>query len=77
MIEIAVPGIDDLKERTVRVSGNGQIELPLIGVIEASGQTEAGLRDKLRGGLSKYMYDPQVDVFVRDTIAGKWPSSER
>lgn len=66
VIEIAVPGVDDLKDRTVRVSGSGQIELPLIGIIEASGQTEAGLRDKLRGALTKYMYDPQVDVFVRE-----------
>jgi polysaccharide export outer membrane protein len=66
VIEIAVPGVDDLKDRTVRVSGSGQIELPLIGIIDTSGQTESGLRDKLRGALSKYMYDPQVDVFVRE-----------
>jgi polysaccharide export outer membrane protein len=66
VIEIAVPGVDDLKDRTVRVSGSGQIELPLIGIIEATGQTESGLRDKLRGALTKYMYDPQVDVFVRE-----------
>ena len=66
VIEIAVPGVEDLKDRTVRVSGSGQIELPLVGIIEASGQTEAGLRDKLRGALNKYMYDPQVDVFVKE-----------
>ena len=66
VIEIAVPGVDDLKDRTVRVSGSGQIELPLIGIIDTSGQTEAGLRDKLRGALGKYMYDPQVDVFVKE-----------
>jgi polysaccharide export outer membrane protein len=66
VIEITVPGVDDLKDRSVRVSGSGQIELPLIGIIEVSGQTEAGLRDKLRAALSKYMYDPQVDVFVKE-----------
>ena len=66
VIEIEVPGVDDLKDRTVRVSGSGQIELPLIGIIEATGQTEAGLREKLRGALGKYMYDPQVDVFVKE-----------
>ena len=66
VIAIAVPGVNDLADRTVRVSGSGEIELPLIGIIQASGQTESGLRDKLRGALSKYMYDPQVDVFVKE-----------
>ena len=66
VIEIAVPGVDDLKDRTVRVSGNGQIELPLVGIIDTTGQTESGLRDKLKTALGKYMYDPQVDVFVKE-----------
>ncbi len=66
VIEIAVPGVDDLKDRTVRVSGNGQIELPLVGIVETAGQTESGLRDKLKAALGKYMYDPQVDVFVKE-----------
>jgi len=66
VIEIEVPGVDDLKDRTVRVSGSGQIELPLIGVIDTSGQTESGLRDSLKAALGKYMYNPQVDVFVKE-----------
>jgi len=66
VIAIAVPGVNDLADRTVRVSGSGEIELPLIGIIQASGQTESGLRDQLRGALNKYMYDPQVDVFVKE-----------
>ena len=66
VIEVTVPGVDDLKERAVRVSGQGQIELPLIGIVQVGGLTEAGVRDKLREGLSKYMYSPQVDVFVKE-----------
>ncbi len=66
VIEIEVPGVDDLKDRTVRVSGSGQIELPLIGVIDTTGLTESGLRDSLKGALGKYMYNPQVDVFVKE-----------
>ena len=66
VIEVTVPGVDDLKERTVRVSGQGQIELPLIGIVQVGGLTEAGVRDKLRDGLGKYMYSPQVDVFVKE-----------
>ena len=66
MIEVEVPGVDDLKDRTVRVSGSGQIELPLIGVIDTTGLTESGLRDSLKAALGKYMYNPQVDVFVKE-----------
>lgn len=66
VMEISVPGVDDFKSRTVRVSGEGQIELPLIGVIQVDGLTEGGLRDKLRQALTKYMYNPEVDVFVRE-----------
>lgn len=66
VIEIEVPGVDDLKDRTVRVSGDGQIELPLIGVIDTTGLTESGLRASLKTALDKYMYNPQVDVFVKE-----------
>jgi polysaccharide biosynthesis/export protein len=66
VIEIEVSGVDDLKDRTVRVSGSGQIELPLIGIIDTTGLTEYGLRDSLKAALGKYMYDPQVDVFVKE-----------
>jgi polysaccharide biosynthesis/export protein len=66
VIEVSVIGVDDLKERTVRVSGANQIELPLIGVIQVGGLTEAGLRDTLKTALTKYMYNPQVDVFVKE-----------
>jgi len=66
VIEITVPGVDDLKERTVRVGGDGKIELPLIGQIQAGGLTEPQLGDELRTALGKYMYSPQVDVFIKE-----------
>jgi len=66
VIEISVPSMDELKKRTVRVSGSGDIELPLIGTIAAGGLTEAQLTDKLKQAVGKYMYQPQVEVFVRE-----------
>ncbi len=65
-MQISVTGVDDLKARTVRVSGEGQIELPLVGIIPVNGLTEAGVRDKISQALTKYMYQPQVDVFVSE-----------
>lgn len=66
VIQVGVSGVDDLKDRTVRVSGEGQMDLPLVGVIAVGGLTEAGVRDKLKEALTKYMYNPQVDVFVKE-----------
>jgi polysaccharide biosynthesis/export protein len=66
VITVSVPGVDDLKERTVRVSGADKIELPLVGNLDVGGLTESGLRDKIKQALQKYMYDPQVDVFVKE-----------
>jgi protein involved in polysaccharide export with SLBB domain len=65
VIQISVPGVDDFKERTVRVGTEGNIDLPLIGTVRAAGLTEQDLRDKLTHALDKYMYDPQVDLFVK------------
>ena len=66
VIEITVPGVDDLKERMVRVGGDGKIALPLIGQIQAGGLTEPQLTDELKLALTKYMYSPQVDVFIKE-----------
>jgi protein involved in polysaccharide export with SLBB domain len=66
VIEITVPGVDDLKERIVRVGGDGKIALPLIGEIQAGGLTEPQLSDQLKMALGKYMYSPQVDVFIKE-----------
>jgi polysaccharide export outer membrane protein len=66
VMQISVAGVDDLKEREVRVSGEGQMELPLIGIVQVNGLTEAGVRDKIAQALTKYMYSPQVDVFVKE-----------
>ena len=66
VIEITVPGVDDLKERVVRVGGDGRIELPLIGQIQAGGLTEPQLTESLKTALGKYMYSPQVDVFIKE-----------
>lgn len=66
LLTITVPGVDELKERTVRVGSQGNIDLPLIGSIHAAGIPESELRDKLSKALEKYMYDPQVDLFVKE-----------
>jgi polysaccharide export outer membrane protein len=52
---------------SVRVTSDGQISFPLVGVIDAAGLTprglESALQERLRG---TYMKDPHVSVFVQE-----------
>jgi len=67
VLEISVPAMEELSNRTGRVSGKGTLSLPFVGVIQVSGLTEKGLREEIRHRLQKnYMYDPQVNLFVRE-----------
>jgi polysaccharide export outer membrane protein len=66
VLEIAVPAIEELNGRMVRVSGEGTITLPLIGVIQAAGLTETEVREKIGHQLETYMHTPQFNLFVRE-----------
>lgn len=66
ILEITVPAMEELRGRVVRVSGEGTIALPLIGVVKAVGLTEGELREVIRRQLENYMHNPQLDLFVRD-----------
>jgi polysaccharide export outer membrane protein len=67
VLQIGVPGLPELKERSVRVGGDGNIELPLIGVVPVAGRTEQDVTEALRRRLeASIMYDPSVYVFVRE-----------
>jgi len=67
LLRISVPAIDELKDRRVRVSEQDTIALPLLGTINVSGMTEGDLRQDLLHRLKKYMYQPQVEVFLEHT----------
>jgi len=67
VLDIAVPAMEELQSRTVRVSGEGTISLPFVGIVQVSGLTEEKLREEIRHRLEqRYMYNPQVNVFVRE-----------
>jgi polysaccharide export outer membrane protein len=71
LLEIGVFQQPDLT-RTVRVSGDGTISLPLLGVVPLEGlttkQAEGALRDLLG---DRYLNDPQVWVFVKEAKSKK------
>jgi polysaccharide biosynthesis/export protein len=66
VLEVSVPAIEELRTRTVRISGDGTIALPFVGKIAAAGLTEEDLQEKLVERLKQYMYSPRVIVFVRE-----------
>jgi protein involved in polysaccharide export with SLBB domain len=64
LLLISVPMIDQLKDRKVRVSEDDTIALPLVGEINVAGMTEKDLLAALADRIGKYMYHPQVEVFL-------------
>jgi polysaccharide biosynthesis/export protein len=66
VIDVSVPEIDELQNQKVRVSARGQIELPLIGSVEAAGLGENELHDALVEKLKVYMKTPRVELFVEN-----------
>jgi protein involved in polysaccharide export with SLBB domain len=66
VLQVSVPEVEELKDRSVRVSGDDTIALPLVGVIDVKGMTEQDVRSALKKRLEKYMYNPQVEVFAKE-----------
>ncbi|HZX09956.1 MAG TPA: polysaccharide biosynthesis/export family protein, partial [Acidobacteriota bacterium] len=66
LLEISVFGLDEMN-KTVRVSEDGDITLPLLGQIIVQNLTGSELEQKLARLLAeKYLQDPQVTVFIRE-----------
>ncbi len=66
LLEIAVFEEEKLN-KTVRVSSQGNISLPLLGVLRVKGLTANELEKELRDLLAeKYFRDPNVSVFIKE-----------
>lgn len=66
LLEISVFGLNELN-KTVRVSEDGKIALPLIGEVLVNDLTKSELEKKLSALLGqKYLQNPQVSVFIRE-----------
>jgi polysaccharide export outer membrane protein len=63
LLEVNVFDAPELN-RSLRVSANGEISLPLVGAIQASGLTAREVENSLESRLRIYMNDPHVGVLV-------------
>lgn len=69
-LSINVFGIEELSQRVVQTDASGRISFPLIGVIEASGQTPGELAQTIESRLrGRYVRNPQVTVNLEDTVS--------
>ena len=65
LLEISIFDIMELSKIKTRVASEGQITLPLVGIVEAGGKTAMELEETLKTALaSKYIRNPQVSVFL-------------
>jgi polysaccharide biosynthesis/export protein len=66
VIDVTVLGVNELN-RTVQVSVNGMISLPLVKSIQAGGRTQTQLENDIAEKLAAtYLQSPQVSVFVKE-----------
>jgi polysaccharide export outer membrane protein len=66
LLEISMFEAEELN-RTVRVSFQGNISLPLLGTLKVKGLTASELEREIRALLAeKYLQDPHVSVFIRE-----------
>jgi polysaccharide export outer membrane protein len=66
LLEITVFEVEKLN-KTVRVSSQGNINLPLLGILKVKGLTPDELEEEIRSLLAeKYIQDPQVNVLIRE-----------
>lgn len=70
VLEVTVPDLPELTRYVARVSGDGILNLPLIGTLKAEGLTEDELSLELRRRLEKIMRDPSVLIFVTERRHG-------
>ena len=60
--------------RAYGVGADGKIILPLVGPVEAAGQTTQNLAARIGEALSVYIKDPEVTVMVQQVAAKPTPS---
>jgi protein involved in polysaccharide export with SLBB domain len=66
VVTVSVPRIDELTHAEARVSEDGNIALPMLGEISVAGMSEDQLRHTIADHLRKYVYHPDVSVFVTE-----------
>jgi polysaccharide export outer membrane protein len=65
LLEIEAYNVEELK-KTVRVNSQGEIGLPLVGILHVKGLTTSEAEKLIAGKLDKYVEETLVTVFVKE-----------
>jgi polysaccharide export outer membrane protein len=65
VFEVRVYGEDDLSG-DYRVSSDGSINFPLVGRVQVDGKTASQVSDEISNGLTRYIKEPSVSVYVKE-----------
>jgi polysaccharide biosynthesis/export protein len=65
-VEISEPELAELANKPTRIDGDGDIEVPLVGLVHVSGLTVQQVQQELDKALSTYVRHPQVAVSVAE-----------
>jgi polysaccharide export outer membrane protein len=63
-VVINIADLDEVHNLSARIASDGNLDLPLVGLVRADGMTIAQLRAMLVDRYSKYVHSPQVSVQV-------------
>jgi polysaccharide export outer membrane protein len=67
LIVVSVFLVPELSQLNVRIPSNGEIVLPLLGVLPAAGHTVRQVEEEIAARLrQRYMHDPHVSVFIQE-----------
>lgn len=64
VLHIQVADLKEFNQLTVRVDGDGTIDLPLIGNMAVAGMNEDQVRQAISARVSDYVINPRVHVFI-------------
>jgi polysaccharide export outer membrane protein len=65
-LEIAGPELDDNAARTMRIEGDGDIQVPLVGRVTVAGLTVQQAQQELNKRFSTYLREPQITLSVKE-----------
>jgi len=61
---VRAPNVEELNERPFRIDADGFVTLPLIGRVQAGGQTVQGLETDVTEKLRQFVREPQIAITV-------------
>jgi polysaccharide export outer membrane protein len=64
--EIAIHALDaeEISNKPMRIDGDGNINVPMLGRMRAAGFTVRGLEAEIKSKLATYVLEPQVTIFI-------------